>query len=92
VIERSIGNLSDFQLHGVYEGPSLFIGGGRSDYLSIGSQDYVQRHIQRYFPDSHLETIMDAGHWVHVDCQNIFIKLVTDFLLSHDQHSLRTNI
>jgi esterase len=67
------------QIEGRFEGPALFVAGGKSDYVSaddIGD-------IQRLFPHASLESIDDAGHWLHVEQRELFTELVTDFLAEH---------
>jgi pimeloyl-ACP methyl ester carboxylesterase len=59
--------------------PACFIRGGRSDYLA----DKDLPLIEKMFPRATLFTIPDAGHWVHVDAAEDFLKIVTDFLDPH---------
>jgi esterase len=56
--------------------PALFIRGGQSGYIS----DTDLPLIRSMFPDSELETIMIAGHWVHADAPEEFYSLVSAFL------------
>jgi esterase len=56
--------------------PSLFIRGGRSDY--IRDADWVE--LRQLFPQAELATIPHAGHWVHVDDPPGFLRVVRDFL------------
>ncbi len=62
--------------HDPYEGPTLFIAGGKSDY--IGPQH--QAEIERLFPRAEIETIDGAGHWVHAEQPKAFMQMVEDFL------------
>lgn len=59
-----------------YEGPTMFIAGGDSPYIRAGDVEA----IDRYFPDHHLETIPDVGHWLHVENRDAFLSLVSAFL------------
>lgn len=61
-----------------FDGPTLFVRGGRSDY--IRAQDVAL--IQQMFPHAQLETIESAGHWVHAEAPGEFLRLVTEFLLA----------
>lgn len=63
-------------MEGRYEGPVLFIGGGKSDYVDPDDID----DIQALFPHAALESIDDAGHWLHVEQRETFTELVIDFL------------
>ena len=56
--------------------PALFIRGGKSDY--IDAADEVE--IRRLFPAAQIHAISAAGHWVHADAPQEFIRLVLDFL------------
>jgi pimeloyl-ACP methyl ester carboxylesterase len=60
----------------IYAGPSLFIGGGRSDYLR--SED--EPEIRRLFPRARIARIPEAGHWLHAEQPRAFIELVGAFL------------
>ncbi|KAF7728552.1 hypothetical protein EC973_005956 [Apophysomyces ossiformis] len=58
----SLGRLGEFltePLH--YEGPTLFITGGRSPYR----KPFLKHPnlVQKQFPRSHIENIEDVGHW-----------------------------
>jgi esterase len=59
-----------------FTGPTLFIRGGKSDYISLA--DEVE--IRRQFPAAVIKTIPAAGHWVHADAAEEFARLVLDFL------------
>lgn len=61
---------------GTFPKPALFIRGGKSDYV----QDDAIPLIQQYFPQAGIETITQAGHWVHAETPAPFLKLVMDFL------------
>lgn len=59
-----------------FEGPSLFIGGSRSDYR-------LNEHwseIEELFPQAQLQMVEGAGHWVHADAPRELHQLVIDFL------------
>ena len=59
-----------------FEGPTLFVRGGASDYVA----DDDLEGIRRRFPDATLVTIDEAGHWVHADAPDALAEVVTDFL------------
>ncbi|HOI87573.1 MAG TPA: alpha/beta fold hydrolase [Lentimicrobium sp.] len=46
-----------------YEGPTLFIRGGRSDYIV----DADTPLIRKLFPTAQIQTIDKASHWVHAE-------------------------
>lgn len=55
---------------------TLFIKGGNSGYISEEDQATIESH----FPDSRIEVIPDAGHWVHAEKRKVFYQTVMDFL------------
>lgn len=59
-----------------FEGPTLFVRGGRSDYI----RDADRADMLRLFPRATIITIADAGHWVHADAPAPFIRCVRAFL------------
>jgi esterase len=61
---------------GPYNGPTLFIRGGNSDYLP---QD-AEPAIHERFSKARIETIPDAAHWVHVDALEAFLDVLNGFL------------
>ena len=59
-----------------FEGPALFIRGGRSKHIVDGDEIL----IKKLFPNARIETIERAGHWVHADAPVQLLKLVQKFL------------
>ncbi|MCQ9155854.1 alpha/beta fold hydrolase [Acidomonas methanolica] len=59
-----------------YDGPTLFVRGGRSDYV----RDDDLPAIRRFFPAARIETLPEAGHWVHVEAPERFAALMLDFI------------
>lgn len=64
--------------YNAYDGPALFIRGGKSDYVS--SSDLPD--IKKLFPSAALKTIDGASHWLHVEEPRAFTLLVREFLES----------
>ena len=56
--------------------PVLFIKGGNSDYIT----DTDKVEILSIFPYADFITIPNAGHWLHAEKQDIFLKKVNDFI------------
>ena len=61
----------------VYQGKSLFIQGEDSDYVL--ASDVSQ--IQQQFPHASFAVVPNAGHWVHADNPEDFLKEVVAFLV-----------
>jgi esterase len=59
-----------------YAGPSLFVGGGRSDYLRPDDEP----EIRLLFPRARIARIPEAGHWLHAETPQAFLELVEAFL------------
>jgi pimeloyl-ACP methyl ester carboxylesterase len=57
-----------------FEGPTLFILGGRSRYAEARDHDLIRRH----FPAARIEIIPDSGHNPHMDKREEFVRLVTE--------------
>ena len=55
---------------------SLFIRGGRSNYINVDDETL----IKKTFSNSSLVTIEQAGHWVHAEAPQAFITTVSEFL------------
>jgi esterase len=55
-----------------FYGESLFIAGSKSNYLK-------EEAIKLLFPEASIETIVGAGHWVHVESPADFVQLVEVF-------------
>ena len=61
---------------GYFERTTLFISGGASGYIVAEDEDTILDH----FPAAQIETIANAGHWVHAEAREPFSELVVDFL------------
>jgi esterase len=59
-----------------YDGPALFVTGGRSDYV----RPEHHAKIRRLFPHAQFATIPEAGHWVHAEAPEKFLEVVGGFL------------
>ncbi|MFM8916275.1 MAG: alpha/beta fold hydrolase [Bacteroidota bacterium] len=56
--------------------PTLFLKGAKSDY--INQQD--ETIINRFFTNARIETIPDAGHWLHAENPDATFEKAQDFL------------
>ncbi|MCR9085099.1 MAG: alpha/beta fold hydrolase, partial [Cyclobacteriaceae bacterium] len=61
---------------GKYEGPTLFLAGGNSDYI----QQSDLQDILFHFPNYEVEFIDGAGHWLHAEKPAEVIEEVRKFL------------
>lgn len=60
----------------VFNKPTLFIRGENSNYILDEDFDYIKNH----FPDSRIETINNAGHWLHAENPRLFYEITSSFL------------
>ena len=77
VIEDNYEKLTaSIQADAPFEGKTLFVGGGRSDYII---EDDKSR-IRELFPNSEIKTIAEAGHWIHAETPDKLLSVIRDFL------------
>ena len=74
---HSINSLSSNPLSqsDLFNGPSLFLRGGKSGYVRGEHFDEIKRH----FPKSEITTLEEAGHDLHVEDRKRFISISQDF-------------
>ena len=65
---------------GSYDGPTLVLRGGASDYVSEADE----AAIRRLFPRARLETVPGAGHWLHAEAPRPFEAAVRAHLTSRE--------
>lgn len=59
-----------------FEKPTLFVRGGKSDYIRPGDEP----GIRKLFPRAQVETLPSAGHWVHSEKPEEFMRAILRFL------------
>jgi esterase len=62
--------------HPRFEGPTLFLRGGRSDYVT----EAMRPTIAALFPAADHQAVEGAGHWVHAEKPEPFLQAVEAFL------------
>ncbi|WBU62877.1 alpha/beta fold hydrolase [Paracoccus aerodenitrificans] len=60
-----------------FDGPTLFLAGGASDYAAKGP---AADAIHAYFPQAELRYIEGCGHWLHAEEPTLVADAVTEFL------------
>jgi esterase len=76
VISEKLGNVGvDLLYKGMFEKPTLFIHGKRSNYVT--EKDWPR--ITEVFPNAILETL-DTGHWVQAEKPQEFVDVVSKWL------------
>ena len=77
VLARTLPEIVGFpRLEARYDGPTLVIRGARSDYVADG----FLPALRRLFPQAAIETVAEAGHWVHAERQAEVTGLLRRFL------------
>ncbi len=61
---------------GKFDGPTLFIKGGNSDFIQAGDE----KIIRHYFSTAQFKLIQNAGHWPHTEKPTVFTHIVRQFL------------
>lgn len=60
----------------VFKGDTLFLGGEKSGYIETIDELLIKKH----FPKAKIETISNAGHWLHAENPDEFYDNVMNFL------------
>ncbi|MFD0796609.1 alpha/beta fold hydrolase [Maribacter chungangensis] len=60
-----------------FSGPTLFLRGSKSEYVTEGDATTIHKH----FPLATLDTISNAGHWLHAENPKEFLEKSLAFLL-----------
>ncbi|MFT3793475.1 alpha/beta fold hydrolase [Flavobacterium sp.] len=77
VFEKVIDNIGqELPPASVFEKPTLFLRGSNSNYIK--DSDYG--NIKKHFPDSAIEVISNAGHWLHAENPKEFFDKTIAFL------------
>jgi esterase len=61
---------------GTFDHPTLFVRGGKSDYIRPEDNTLIQAKFSR----AEVVTIAKAAHWVHADAPNEFLQVILSFL------------
>lgn len=77
VFEKVIDNIGqELPPASVFEKPTLFLRGSNSNYIKDSDLDNIKKH----FPHSNVETISNAGHWLHAENPKDFFEKTIAFL------------
>ncbi len=77
VIVHYLPHIAEYVPNGnPYQGPTLFIAGGESNYILPEDRD----EILKRFPRARIVTIPGAGHWVHFQAPQQFVGILDAFL------------
>ncbi|MCD2260339.1 alpha/beta fold hydrolase [Psychroserpens luteolus] len=65
-------------IHSKFENPTLFLRGDKSEYVMSTDEKLIKQH----FPLAAIETITNAGHWLHAENPKDFYEAVINFVTS----------
>lgn len=71
---EEVGKALSPELH--YDEPTLFLRGDKSDYILDSDFETIYHH----FPKAKIETVKNAGHWLHAENPKDFYSYVLDFI------------
>ena len=74
-IEREYSEIAKGMTGGPYNGPTMFIRGGNSDYLRSEHTAVVKQ----LFPKATVRTIEGTGHWLHAEKPELFASTALRF-------------
>ena len=80
-LKNNLASIGEFpQPHTVepHAGPTLFLGGTDSGYLTPEHQQV----IKQYFTNAAVDYVDDAGHWLHIDQPDVVLDRITAFFRS----------
>jgi len=63
-------------MHSKFEKPTLFLRGDKSEYVMSNDEPFIKQH----FPLAKIETISNAGHWLHAENPADFYEAVINFV------------
>jgi len=77
VLEREMDKITGWpEVGGRFDGPTLFLSGGASDYVTSEARPVVKA----LFPEARFATIPGAGHWLHAEKPREFEETLRAFL------------
>lgn len=59
-----------------YDGPTLFLKGEQSNYITKEDETLIPKH----FKNATIQTVSNAGHWLHAENPDEFYQLTIDFI------------
>ncbi len=76
-LQANMADIVSFpETDGRFGRPALFLRGGKSPYV----KDEHRPLIESLFPEARIETLPEAGHWLHADDPRGFLAAVSGFL------------
>ncbi len=77
VLKENVSEVGEaLPIHSKFEKPTLFLRGDKSEYVMPNDEGLIRQH----FPLSKIETISNAGHWLHAENPKDFYDAVISFI------------
>ncbi|WP_296385542.1 alpha/beta fold hydrolase [Winogradskyella sp.] len=77
VLKENVSEVGEaLPIHSTFDKKTLFLRGDRSEYIGESDETIIQRH----FINSEIETITNAGHWLHAENPKDFYDAVINFI------------
>ncbi|MFD2822177.1 alpha/beta fold hydrolase [Lacinutrix iliipiscaria] len=77
VLKENVSEVGEaLPIHAKFSEATLFLRGDKSEYIAIHDEAIIKRH----FPEAKIETIANAGHWLHAENPKAFYQAVLDFV------------
>lgn len=78
LLRASMPTINGFpELDSRFEGPTLWLAGGRSRYVRSGDRTAMLAR----FPQARLLTVKGSGHWIHSEQPAVFLDVLRGFLV-----------
>ena len=79
VLKENVSEVGEaLPVHSKFEKPTLFLRGDKSEYVMPNDEVLIKQH----FPLAEIETISNAGHWLHAENPIDFYEAVINFITS----------
>jgi esterase len=76
-LKEHVGEVGEaLPAHSKFDKDTLFLRGDRSEYIALQDKSNIRTH----FPKAKIETISNAGHWLHAENPEEFFEVVNAFL------------
>lgn len=77
VLKENVSEVGEaLPIHSKFEKPTLFLRGDKSEYVTTSDEALIKQH----FPLAEIETISNAGHWLHAENPTDFYDAVIKFV------------
>lgn len=77
VLKENVSEVGEaLSTHATFSKPTLFLRGDKSEYIGPTDEDLINRH----FTDVEINTVTNAGHWLHAENPKAFYNSVVNFI------------